>query len=247
MREFFDGFILSITFFTKLPISYQVKKITDQTYKYLALSIPLNGLILASLTILFYHLLSPFANDLYVALLASVFYLFMYGFLHLEAVSDIIDAYYGSHGGKDVHKIIKDPHVGALGVISTFCLVIVKVAAFSYLLVKENYLGIFAVLFISRMVVVLVIYLSEFHKESKFIASLKEPLDQKSISIFLLLSFVVLVLFAHVELFFISALVTFIAQKWLLKHIGFLNGDGLGFMIEVNEIVLLNFLIFTLL
>lgn len=245
MRSFFEGLMLSLCFFTQIPALYHVKRVTKKTYRYLALGIPLNGLVLGLLTILFFHLLSPHAPDIYVGVLSSVLYLFLYGFLHLEAVADIIDAYYGSHGGKDVHKILKDPHVGALGAIGTFCFVIVKVAALSYLLVSENYLGILAVLFLSRMMAVLVIFLSEFHKESKFIASLKESLDKKSISIFLLLSFIVVALFGHVELFFISALVTFIAHRWLLKQIGFLNGDGLGFMIEVVELTLLNVLVFT--
>ena len=117
MRAFFEGLILSISFFTKLPTPYLVKNITDKTYKYLTLTIPLIGLILATLMIGFYHVVINLTNDTSIALLAygltallaSVFYLFLYGFLHLEAVADVIDAYYGGHSGKDVRKILKDP------------------------------------------------------------------------------------------------------------------------------------------
>jgi adenosylcobinamide-GDP ribazoletransferase len=248
MRAFFEGFILSISFFTKLPTPYMVKNITDKTYKYLTLTIPLNGLILATLTIGFYSFLVNFSSHpIYevTALLASVFYLFLYGFLHLEAVADVIDAYYGSHSGKDVREILKDSHVGALGAIGTFCFILVKVAGLSYLLISEQYLGIFAVLFLSRALIVASIYRFEFHHESKFIEALKKPLDKASMVVFSL--FVLFVMFGLGYPLFILAglLFTYMLQKWLLKYIGFLNGDGLGFIIEMNELLFIYLLIFT--
>ena len=245
MRSFFEGFMLSICFFTQIPALYHVKKVTKETYKYLALTIPLTGLILAFLAILFFHLLSTHVNETYVAILASVFYLFMYGFLHLEAVADIIDAYYGGHSGKDVHKILKDSHVGALGAIGTFSLILVKISALSYLLLEGNYLGIVAVLFISRLMVVGAIYRFDFHAESKFIHSMKEPLDKKSIAIFTVVSLLIVLSLNHLLLILPALFITLMIKKWLIKNIGFLNGDGLGFIIEINELILLNILIFT--
>lgn len=244
MRNFFEGLMLSVCFFTQIPALYHVKNLTHKTYKFLALTIPINGLILAFITILFYHLLSPHANEIYVAILASIFYLFMYGFLHLEAVADITDAYYAGHGGKDVREVVKDSHVGALGAIGTFSLIIVKISALSFLLIEGDYLGIIAVLFISRLMAVGAIYRFEFHKDSKFIHALKEPLDQKSMIIFAIFSLIIAVSLHHVLLILPALILTWLIQKWLIKHIGFLNGDGLGFMIEINELVLLNILIF---
>ncbi len=244
MRSFFEGFMLSICFFTQIPALYHVKKVTNQTYKFLALTIPINGLILAFVTIVFYHLLSSDANEIYVAILASVFYLFMYGFLHLEAVADITDAYYGGHAGKDVHEILKDSNVGALGAIGTFSLILVKVSALSYLFIEGNYLGIIAVLFISRLMAVGAIYRFDFHVDSKFIHSMKEPLDKKSMIIFTVLSLLITLSLNHLLLILPALIITFMIQKWLIKNIGFLNGDGLGFIIEINELILLNILIF---
>jgi len=244
MRSFFEGFMLSVCFFTRIPALYHVKNLTDKTYKFLALTIPINGLILASVTILFYRLLSTHAHEVYVAILASVFYLFMYGFLHLEAVADITDAYYAGHGGKDVHKILKDSHVGALGAIGTFSLILVKVSALSYLLIEGNYLGIIAVLFLSRMMAVVAIYRFDFHDDSTFIHAMKKPLDEISMAIFAVLALLILLGLNHLLLLLPALLITLLVQKWLTKYIGFLNGDGLGFIIEINELTLLNLLIF---
>ncbi len=244
MKSFFEGLMLSICFFTRIPAPYHVKTLSSQTYKFLALTIPINGLILASVTILFYHLLSFYASEIYVGVLASLFYLFMYGFLHLEAVADITDAYYGGHSGKDVHKILKDPNVGALGAIGTFSFMIAKIAALSYLLIEGYYLGIIAVLFISRLMAVLVIYGFDFHKESTFIQSMKKPLDKKSMIIFVILSLIILFGLNHLFIILPALIITFLLKIWLMKYIGFLNGDGLGFIIEINELILLNILIF---
>jgi adenosylcobinamide-GDP ribazoletransferase len=167
----------------------------------------------------------------------------MYGFLHLEAVADITDAYYGGHSGKDTHKILKDSHIGALGAIGTFSLIIVKVLALSFLLIIQNYLGIVAVLFISRLMAVFSIYNFEFHKDSKFVHSLKEPLDKKSMIIFSLLSMLVLFGIGNIWLIVPALLTTWLLKIWLIKNIGFLNGDGLGFIIEINELLLLSLLI----
>ncbi|MCH9814540.1 MAG: adenosylcobinamide-GDP ribazoletransferase [Epsilonproteobacteria bacterium] len=244
MRAVLEGVLLSISFFTQIPVPYHVKSMGEKTYKFLTLFLPFNGIILASLMVLFYHLLSPFANDIYVAVLASVFYLFMYGFLHLEAVADIIDAYYGSHSGKDPHVILKDAHVGSLGAIGTFALIVVKVAALSVLLVDQAYFVLFALFFLSRLMVVGVIYGYEFHKASKFIHNLKKPLDQTSIVALLFIALVLLAFLGELHLLFFALVVTYLVVRWLLKRIGFLNGDGLGFLIEINELILLNVVIF---
>jgi adenosylcobinamide-GDP ribazoletransferase len=243
MKNIFEGFMLSLCFFTQIPALYHVKKVTKKTYKYLTLFIPINGLILSLITILFYHLLATETNHVFVSILSSVFYLFMYGFLHLEAVADITDAYYGGHSGKDTHKILKDSHIGALGAIGTFSLIIVKVLALSFLLIIQNYLGIVAVLFISRLMAVFSIYNFEFHKDSKFIYSLKAPLDKKSMIIFSLLSMLVLFGIGNIWLIVPALLTTWLLKIWLIKNIGFLNGDGLGFIIEINELLLLSLLI----
>jgi adenosylcobinamide-GDP ribazoletransferase len=243
MRSFFEGFMLSICFFTRIPALYHVKKLTDKTYKFLALTIPINGLILALITILFYHLLST-SHQMYVAILASVFYLFMYGFLHLEAVADITDAYYAKHGGKDSYEILKDCHVGAVGAILTFSFLIVKVAALSYLLIEGDYLGIVTILFLSRMMALLAIYRFDFHEDSTFIHAMKKPLDKLSMILFAVFSLIVLLSLNHLLLLAPALIITLLIKIWLTKYIGFLNGDGLGFIIEINELILLNLLIF---
>jgi len=223
MKQFFEGTLLSICFFTIFPIFYTVKEMSQERYRYLAIMIALSGLILGGFIITLFFLLSPYANALYVSVLVSVLYLFMYGFLHLEAVADIIDSFYAKHGGKDAYVVVKD---GAL-------------------LLEGNFLGIVAVLYLSRMMATGAIYNFSFHPESTFILSMKEALNNKSMLIFLLISLTILFFLNHLWLLPFAVLATLALRWWLKKYIGFLNGDGLGFIIEFNELLLLNVLIFS--
>ncbi len=243
MKNFFEGFILSLSFFTQINIPYYVKNITDNTYKYLALTIALNGLVLGVITISLFITLSLYSNTIYASIVASVLYLFLYGFLHIEAVSDIIDAYYASHGGKDSYEILKDSHVGAIGAIGAFSIVILKVSAISYILLEGDFLGFLTALYLSRLMIIYTIYQEKFHSQSKFIYSMKKKLDQNSIIVLTLISLILLFILNNILLIPISIIIAIILKNWLIKKIGFLNGDGLGFMIEINEIILLNVLI----
>jgi cobalamin synthase len=112
-------------------------------------------------------------------------------------------------------------------------------------LIAGEYLGIVAVLFLSRMMAVVAIYRFEFHKDSTFIHSMKKSLDKISMAVFAILALVVLLGLNHLLLLLPALIITLLVQKWLAKYIGFLNGDGLGFIIEINELILLNLLIFT--
>lgn len=245
MRRFFEGTLLSICFFTQFPIFYKVKEMHKETYGYLAIMIALSGLILSAFIITLFTLLSPYASEIYVAVIVSVLYLFMYGFLHLEAVADIIDSFYAKHGGKDAYIVVKDSHVGALGAIGTFSLVILKVAALSTLLLEGSFLGIVAVLYLSRMMATGAIYSFDFHPESGFILSMKEALERKSMLLLFIISIMILLFLGHLLLLPLAIMITLFLHWWLQKYIGFLNGDGLGFIIEFNELLLLNVLIFS--
>ena len=86
-----------------------------------------------------YFLILPFPI-LYKAILCAILYLFLYGFLHLEAVCDTIDGYFASLSNKDVYEVMHEPQVGSIGAIGGFCFVLLKVLAISYLLYSESFI-----------------------------------------------------------------------------------------------------------
>lgn len=222
MSNFIDGLLYGISYFTTLPIKLKRFEADHKFYSGVVYSLPLSGLILALITCLLFLIL-PFPT-IYKAIFVAIIYLFLYGFIHLEAVADTIDGYLASLSEKDVHSIMKEPHIGAIGAIGTFCIVLLKVLAIAYLLYSEMYIFILLAFILSRSTIFSSLEL-EFHKDSKFIESLQNSYKTNVILKTILLP---LNVFTKVHLSFIK------------KKLGFLNGDTLGFHIEITELILLN-------
>lgn len=161
---------------------------------------------------------------IYKAILCSILYLFSYGFLHLEAVCDTIDGYFASLSKKDVYEVMHEPQIGAIGAIGGFSFVLLKIAAIACLLYYECYIVIILSLILSRCSLFFALDL-KYHKESHFIKSMQESFKT---SVFAKLLFLPFHLFTKAIL------------KLLKKKLGFINGDTLGFTIELQEIIYLN-------
>lgn len=185
-------------------------------------SLPLVGLILSFLIVLLFLVLP--LPTIYKAIFCSILYLFSYGFLHLEAVCDTIDGYFASLSKKDVYEVMHEPQVGSIGAIGGFCFVLLKVLAISFLLYSECYIALIVSLVLSRTSLFFALDL-EYHESSLFIKSIQEAFKT---SVFVKL------LFLPFHIFTKSIL------KILKKNLGFLNGDTLGFTIELQEIIYLN-------
>ncbi len=222
MKHILNGLLYSLSYFTTLPIKLKEFKANKKFYRGVIYGLPLAGLVLGVISIALYVIL-PFP-PFYKAIFVAIIYLFLYGFIHLEAVSDTIDGYFASLSGKDVHVIMKEPHIGAIGAIGTFCIVLLKVLAIAYLLYSEIYLFILLAFILSRSTIFSSMEL-EFHKESKFIESLQNAYKS---NIILKTALLPLNVFTKLHL------------RLIKKKLGFLNGDTLGFHIEITELLILN-------
>ena len=245
MKNFLEGMVLGIGYFTRIRIPYEVKQMHSEIYRFMVLALPVSGLLLGVLTLLGYQMLAPYANAYFVAFLFSAFYLAGYGFLHLEAVMDIVDATYGGHSGKDRYAILKDPHIGSIGALYTFTLVLVKLAALTLLLHEKAYALVVVMLMLSRLSALWVIQWGTFHKNSAFIAKMQNALKPKDVTIATLLVWALAIYSGVWWLVFLGIGATFWLYRWLQKEFGFVNGDGLGFIIEVVETAGLVLLVFT--
>ncbi len=222
MSDMIKGIIYCISYFTTLPIKMPYFDANKNFYKGVVYGLPIAGLLLG-LIVVGLFLILPF-EPLYKAILVSIMYLFLYGFIHLEAVADTIDGLFASLSNKDVHTIMKEPQIGAIGAIGTFCFVLLKILAIAYLLFYGQFAFVILILMLSRMSLLFALDL-EFHKDSSFVLSLKNSYSA---------SLVFKIIF-----FPLNFLTKYILQK-LKKQLGFLNGDTLGFNIELQEIILLN-------
>ncbi len=238
MKNIYLGLKFSFSYFSILPITF--KKEDDLTTKpvlgTMLFFFPLVGLVLGLITIGLFTLLESLSW--YGALISAVVHMMLYGFLHTEAVIDVADAIYASHSGKDAYSVIKEPTVGAMGVLYAIGLVLLKVAGITYLLMHDFLWEFVFVLVVSRLSLLLLFYIHTFR--SSFAIQLKEALTQKymffSFLLFGLLGMIVVSNFSVLLLF--GLLLSLFISYSIKSKIGFVNGDVLGATLEGVEALL---------
>ena len=130
MRELFKGFILSLTLLTTLPFLH-VHTFFKGINGYAAMFYPLVGLLLGSLLLLISWLLTAFFEPTHTAVIILAFWVLLTGALHLDGLSDTIDALFVAKERREA--VLKDPHIGAMGVHFSIIFLLLKASALWHL------------------------------------------------------------------------------------------------------------------
>jgi len=238
MKNLYLGLKFSLSYFSILPINF--KKSDDLSQKEVLASmllfLPLVGFILGGLTVLLFSLIAHL--EWYGAVISAVIYMMLYGFIHTEAVIDVADAIYASHSGKNAYEIIKEPTVGAMGVLYAIGSVFLKVSGIVYLLAHNFFMEFIAVLIISRLS--LLMLFKVYHFKSSFSTLLKASLSKKYFITSLILYTILGSFLTNYFLFLLlSGLALALLISFTIKSkIKFVNGDVLGATLESIEILL---------
>jgi len=237
-KNLYLGIKFSFSYFSILPIKF---KSTDNLsnphiLNVMLLSLPLVGYLLGLATITLFLLLSSLGW--YGAIFSAIFYMILYGFLHTEAIIDIFDAIYASHGGKDAYEIIKEPTVGAVGVLYGVAFLLLKVAGIVFLLIHALFAEFIAVLVISRLSLLTLLVLHDF--KSSFVTQLKEALDYWFLALIFLLITIIGSFYLNSFLIWliIGTIMGFSISIFFANKLKFVNGDVLGATLEGVEILL---------
>ena len=126
------GLILAFTFLTRLPMP----KLDDFEDKELSSSanwFPLVGLAIG-LLLMFAAYAGMGANQWLAALLVMLVWAGVTGALHLDGAADLADALGATHRDPErFHAVMKDPHMGAFGVVAIVAILITKLVAVAWL------------------------------------------------------------------------------------------------------------------
>jgi adenosylcobinamide-GDP ribazoletransferase len=241
MKQILNAFFFALSYFSIIPVFVKNMEINNDTYKYTLVILPLIGAILASLVIGLNLALIEFFNPLYASFVCAVVYLALYGFIHTEAIIDVVDAWFASYSGKDAYKIMKESTIGAIGALYGFSFVLLKVGIITYVLYEKQYILFLIVCVFSRLNLIYLLGYFKFSKDS-FLSLAFQHGGVLQLKIFALIYLVLAFIFGtNVLLLFILSLASFyFILKILNNKFGFVNGDCLGFTLEHTELILLN-------
>jgi len=239
MHNLYLGLKFSFSYFSILPVKFKnsdnlsAKDILGS----MLLFFPLVGIVLGLLTVGLFYMLETLSW--YGAIISAVTYMILYGFLHTEAVMDVADAIYASHSGKDPYAVIKEPTVGAMGVLWAGVFLLLKIAGIIFLLMHHLFVEFISVLMVSRLTLLMLFYTQSF--KSSFATQLKNSLTAKYLwSAFFLFGIIGLLLISikFLALLSIGLILALLITLFIKSKVGFINGDVLGTTLESVEILL---------
>ncbi len=240
MREIWLGIKFSLSYFTLLPVRFRESDdlSVPAVLSSMLLALPSIGALLAGASIALFLLLEPLGWI--GAAIAAVSHMVFYGFLHTEAVIDVADAAYAAHSGKDPYTVIKEPTVGAMGVLYGTGFLILKTAALSTLLIHHLFWEFVAIALVSRLGLLWLVATREFR--SSFVSQLRDSLRIRPLIVLGVLyaaAGVWLLSWPFVPLMACGIAAMLLLAAWMKKGLGFLNGDTLGASLEGTELILM--------
>ena len=230
------GFALAFNMLSIIPF-FKVHDFFKGINGYSAMFYPLVGFILGSLLWATHYLLQDYVPSTHLSVIVFALWILITGALHLDGFSDSVDGLFVS---KDkALEVMKDSHVGGMGMSFTFVFLTLKLSSLIHF---EAYFLLPIVLMLSRLNAVMAIYFYEY-VSSGVGALIKEELSTKHLLFTTLSSLAIAYYFSFLSAFLVSLFALLIIGRFFAKRLGGLTGDVYGFIIEMSELALLNYLI----
>lgn len=230
---FFIGFALAVSMLTTIPF-FKIHTFSKGINGYAVMFYPLVGFFLGSILYGSYTLLQEFFPHPHVIVIVFTLWVLLTGALHLDGLSDTIDGLYVSK--KRAFEVMKDPNVGAMGMLFSVTFLIVKLSSLYYL--EALYL-LPLIMMLSRFNAAAAIYLFPYVSQ-RGMASLAKEEFKLPFFLFAALYVTAFALYFSWPLLLLSLFVLFVLQSFFIKRYGGFTGDIYGFSIEITELVLLN-------
>jgi len=230
------AFALAFNMLTIIPF-FKVHDFFKGINGYSAMFYPLVGFILGSILYFTHYILDGSIPSTHLAVLIFTLWVLITGALHLDGFSDTVDGLFVSRDR--ALEVMKDSHVGGMGMTFTFVFLALKLSSVIHF---NAYYLLPLILMFSRLNAVMAIYFYDYIS-SGVGKLLKEELTFKYLAFALFYSLLIAYFFSFTAAFLVSLLVLLIIGKFFTLRLGGLNGDIYGFIIEVTEVALLNYLI----
>ena len=245
------GLIMSIQFFTSIPIPYEVPMDRDHIEKAIK-TFPLLGLLQGMFyAFLLYGLiqwtpLSPLAAAFFVWLSLIV----LTGGIHLDGWMDASDAFFSYRDKQKRLEIMKDPRVGAFGVLSVIVLLSARflfIYEISLQTIDGTYILIVLIPFLSKSVMGILLIKVRQAKEEGLGTLFKQAATRHTLWIYPVYMVLVLggilivypeVMSGVLSLMAMTFLFLLFAARKAVKWFGGITGDVIGASVEGVEIVL---------
>ncbi|MFH1046478.1 MAG: adenosylcobinamide-GDP ribazoletransferase [Candidatus Omnitrophota bacterium] len=201
------------------------------------------GLVLAATNVGLSLLL---AQKLLVSVLLVSALAIITGGLHLDGLADTFDALGSGKERIRMLEIMRDAHIGTMGVLGIIFVVALKIALLYSLPAQDVGPALLLMCLLSRYVMVLAIFLFSYARDegkAKAFFTGKSKKEFFSVTVFSLAGATIIGQLLGLAIFLLAALFAVLAARIIARKIGGLTGDTLGAINELTEV----FVLFTML
>lgn len=245
MKNSINYILSNFVFITRIPIKYKFEYKSDSgNVKFF----PLVGIVLGLILFIFHRFFELYFSPILSSVLIVTINVFLTGGIHLDGLSDMSDGIFSYRDKDRVIEIMKDSHIGAMGVLSLIIVILLKIVLINEII--NNKLDFFIVLYpmIGRLGIVDMCFLGKPINKSKLGAGFIGNMNIKEFVavniIYILMSYVILkMLMYNMEIIYIPIIFIgvffsmFYMVKKITEKIDGISGDILGAGCEVSEVI----------
>ncbi|MDD5432095.1 MAG: adenosylcobinamide-GDP ribazoletransferase [Candidatus Omnitrophica bacterium] len=234
-------FLLALQFLTIFPIkikSVSVKKLSGSLIYFPVVGLVI-GLMLAALYTLLINLdFTSFATSV-ITVIALII---ITGGMHFDGLADTFDALLSVRSKEEMLRIMRDPHIGVMGVLSIISIVILKIGLLSSIDVENTIKAIILMCALGRWSAVFLMFNFPYARSE---GKAKVFIDGMNLNIFTLSAAIVILISAAIWqakgllILLVMTGVVYLFGLLTKKKIGGITGDTLGAGIELAECAIL--------
>ena len=231
----FSSFLAALQFLSIVPVQ---RHFDEETVARSLLYFPLVGLVIGCLLIV---IAAPFSDsDLLGAAVILCVWVIVTGGLHLDGLADSADAWAAGRGDKArALEVMKDPRCGPIAVVVIVLLMLLKFAALTVIL-EKNQLAVLLIAPVLGRTVVLALYASTPYVRESGLGNLYARYLDKNMILLVAGTSVLLSVFIVGIWPVLFAAVALVLLRWLMmQQIGGMTGDTIGASIELVEAIVL--------
>ena len=227
-------FYLALAFMTRIPVP-NMGHVDPVDFGRSALYYPLVGLLIGVLLCAPVFLFAD-ASPLLLAAILTVVWALITGGLHLDGVADGADAWLGGLGDEEkTHRILKDPLMGAAGVIAIVCTMLLKFSALVVLLEHEFWWVLLFTPVLGRTAALMLMLTTPYVRKAGLGNAVTDFLPRglaMLISVSLLVA-ALLMSWTGVAIFMLGC---YLLRRLMLQRLGGCTGDTIGATVELGEV-----------
>ncbi|MCQ9205718.1 MAG: adenosylcobinamide-GDP ribazoletransferase [Omnitrophica bacterium] len=234
------NFLIALQFLTILPVNIK-SEIKSQDFGKSLLYFPLVGVLIGlflSAVSLTWHFLPQVVSSALI-ILASII---ISGAIHLDGFADTCDGFYGARTKAKMLEIMRDSHIGVMGVSAIACVLLLK---FSLILaIQKNFLSTTLILMTasSRWSQSFACSISNYARrngKAKYFIEYARKKDFFMGTLFIIGLFLLLMKLKGLIVLATFIPLIFLCINYLRKRIGGMTGDTIGATNEIAEVLIL--------